>query len=36
MKKVNEYNLTIRKEDLEIVTEYTIIGIKFVTTKYGQ
>ena len=35
MKMENKYNRTIRKEDLDIGTEYTITGMKCVTTKYG-
>ena len=36
MKMENEYNLTIRKEYLDIGMEYTITGLKDVTAKFGK
>ena len=32
----NKYNRTIRKEELDIGMEYTMIGMKWVTNKYGK
>ena len=32
----NKYNRTIRKEDSDIGIEYTVKGMKYVTTKYGK
>ena len=36
MKMVYKCNRTIRKEDLDIGMEYTITGMKCITTKYGN
>ena len=36
MKIENKYNRTIRKQDLDIGREFTITGMKCVTTKYGK
>ena len=36
MKMENKYNRTVRKEDLDIIMDYTIKAMKCFTTKYEK